>query len=102
MVINDRGLIAWTPTTTQVGTQTIDILVTDTQGATSTQTYQLVVGTTPINQPPSITSQPLFTANVGAKYQYQVVANDPENSPITYTLKTAPSGMVMGASQSCE
>jgi fibro-slime domain-containing protein/RHS repeat-associated protein len=99
MVVNsDTGLITWTPNATQIGNQTIDVLVTDAQGATSTQTYNLVVGNTPINQAPTITSQPKFTADINSKYQYQVVGTDPENSQITYALTTAPTGMVIDAS----
>jgi Putative Ig domain len=87
MIVNrDTGLISWMPTATQIGTQTIDVLVTDAQGAVSTQTYNLVVGNTPINQAPTISSQPKFSADVNAKYQYQVVANDPERDRLTYTL----------------
>jgi large repetitive protein len=96
MVVNaNTGLITWTPTTTQTGTQTIDVLVTDAQGAVATQTYNLVVGTTPINQAPSITSTPKFTADINTKYQYQIVATDPENQQLTYALTTAPAGMVI-------
>jgi RHS repeat-associated protein len=98
VVDNNTGLITWTPNATQVGTQIIDILVTDTQGAVTTQTYNLVVGTTPINQAPTITSIPKFTADTNSQYKYQVVGTDPENSQITYALATAPTGMVIDAS----
>ncbi|WP_219892165.1 putative Ig domain-containing protein [Chamaesiphon polymorphus] len=93
----NTGLITWTPTATQTGTQIIDVLVTDTQGAVTTQTYNLVVGTTPINQAPTITSIPKFTADTNSQYKYQVVGTDPENSQITYALITAPTGMVIDA-----
>jgi RHS repeat-associated protein len=96
MIVNsDTGLITWTPTTLQIGTQIIDVLVTDAQGAVTTQTYNLVVGSTPINQAPTITSQPKFTADINTKYQYQIVATDPENQQLTYALTTAPAGMVI-------
>jgi RHS repeat-associated protein len=94
IVQGDTGLITWTPNATQI----IDVLVTDIQGAVSTQTYNLVVGSTPINQAPTITSTPKLTADINTKYQYQVVANDPENNQITYALATAPTGMVIDAS----
>jgi fibro-slime domain-containing protein/RHS repeat-associated protein len=97
MVVDNNGLITWTPSSTQLGTQTIDVLVTDAQGAVSTQTYNLVVGSNPINQAPTITSTPKFTADISTKYQYQIVATDPENSRITYALTTAPTGMVIDA-----
>ena len=31
-------------------------------------------------------------------YEYQVVATDPDNDPLTYSLPTAPSGMQVSAS----
>jgi large repetitive protein len=99
MVVNsDTGLITWTPNSTQVGTQTIDVLVTDAQGAVTTQTYNLVVGTTPINQAPTITSQPKLSADLGAVYSYQVIATDPENAQINYQLVNPPAGMAISDS----
>jgi YD repeat-containing protein len=98
MVVDpNTGLITWTPNSAQIGTQTIDVLVTDAQGSVSTQTYNLVVGTTPINQAPNITSTPKFTTDINTKYQYQILATDPENQQLTYALTTAPSGMVIDA-----
>jgi RHS repeat-associated protein len=103
MVIDANGLITWTPTISQVGTQTIDILVTDSQGAVTKQTYNLVVGSTPINgssitnNAPRITSQPIFGADTAKRYEYQVVGNDPENGTLTYSLIAAPVGMVIDA-----
>jgi hypothetical protein len=44
------------------------------------------------NSPPVITSSPP-TSVEKATYLYQVVANDPDNDPITFTLKSAPKGM---------
>jgi hypothetical protein len=44
------------------------------------------------NSPPIITSSPPTNTD-GNVYTYQVTANDPENDPIIFTLKTAPKGM---------
>ncbi|NJK63450.1 MAG: hypothetical protein HC921_12880 [Synechococcaceae cyanobacterium SM2_3_1] len=58
------------------------------------QTYILVVGSTLINQPPSITSVPIFLASVGDPYTYQVEATDPDVGDIlTYDLLQGPTGM---------
>jgi hypothetical protein len=46
-------------------------------------------------QPPTITSQPKFTADINSKYQYQVIATDPEQNQIIYTLVTAIAGMLI-------
>jgi hypothetical protein len=44
------------------------------------------------NSAPTIVSSPP-TSIEGAKYLYQVKANDPDNDPITFTLKSGPKGM---------
>jgi len=44
------------------------------------------------NSPPTIVSSPP-TSIEGTKYLYQVKANDPDNDPITFTLKSGPKGM---------
>jgi RHS repeat-associated protein len=93
MTIDQTGKIQWTPT--QIGNYDIDVLVTDNQGATTTQNYQLVVGTQIINQAPNITSKPLFIANVGNPYQYQIQASDPDGQSLTYQLIESPQGMTI-------
>nr|NCS29853.1 tandem-95 repeat protein [Microcystis aeruginosa F13-15] len=93
MTIDQTGKIQWTPT--QIGNYDIDVLVADNQGATATQTYRLVVGTQAINQAPNITSTPLFVANVGSAYQYQIQASDPEGQSLTYQLIESPQGMTI-------
>lgn len=44
------------------------------------------------NHPPLITSSPP-TSTEGGTYVYQVKANDPDNDPILFALKSAPKGM---------
>ena len=46
------------------------------------------------NTPPIIHSSPPDTLE-GATYRYQVKASDPDQDPVTFTLKSAPKGMVM-------
>jgi len=50
------------------------------------------------NHPPIITSTPPLMGREDELYTYQVVAEDPDNDPLTYHLITAPRGMVMTAS----
>jgi Putative Ig domain len=78
MTIDTAGKISWTPQSAQVGTHTIEVKVTDTQGATTTQTYNLEVGTTAINHAPEITSTPGLLADLSNPYRYQVQATDPD------------------------
>jgi hypothetical protein len=47
-----------------------------------------------VNNHPVITSSPASAIREGL-YEYRVQATDPEGDPLTYTLETAPSGMVI-------
>jgi hypothetical protein len=53
------------------------------------------------NGPPIITSSPPHKTN-GNTYTYQVAANDPDNDPIIFTLKTAPQGMEIDKETGCQ
>jgi hypothetical protein len=48
------------------------------------------------NSPPTIVSSPP-TSTDGTKYLYQVKANEPDNDPITFSLKSGPKGMKIDA-----
>jgi hypothetical protein len=94
MTISDEGKVEWKPTSSQIGSQTVEVIARDSQGATSTQTFTIEVGTTAINNAPSITSTPKFVASVGSPYQYQVVATDPDSGDtLTYQILSKPSGV---------
>jgi hypothetical protein len=88
------GVISWTPRFT--GTYEIQVQAKDSEGASSIQTYELVVGTTRVNQAPRITSTPVFVADTAQAYRYQVTAEDSDAGDVlTYELINAPSGMVI-------
>jgi choice-of-anchor C domain-containing protein len=95
MAIDTTGKISWTPQGAQVGTHTVEVQVTDSQGATTTQTYNLEVGTTPINHTPEITSTPRLLADINTGYRYQIQATDPDRDPLTYQLLSGPQGMTI-------
>lgn len=63
----------------------------------STQTYQLEVGEAPINQAPTITSRPLFQADLQQPYTYQIEATDPEGEALSYQLLEGPAGISVDA-----
>lgn len=90
------GRITWTPTADQVGNQTVDVVVQDTQAGMQRQTYTVVVGTQAINHAPSITSTPIFVADVNGIYTYDVNATDSDvGDSLTYELLQSPTGMTM-------
>ncbi|MCZ6804625.1 MAG: putative Ig domain-containing protein [Proteobacteria bacterium] len=90
MVINaNTGVITWTPDT--AGDFNVTVLVDDNNGGIDTQTY--TVNVIQANRPPTITSTPLTDATVDTTYQHQIIATDPDEDRLTYTLTTAPLGM---------
>lgn len=97
MSVNAAGLVNWTPSSSDVGVQSVAVRVTDAPGAYTTQTFTIAVNAG-ANNPPAISSSPVTSVNEGESYQYQVVATDPDSDPLTYSLSQAPVGMSIGAS----
>ncbi len=73
------------------------ITVTSSAGGFDTEPVR-IIGSAPLNQPPTITSVPVTTATVGQPYSYQVTATDPDaGDTLTFSLTTAPAGMAINA-----
>jgi YD repeat-containing protein len=85
------GKLRWQPDATQIGEHEVRIKVVDAYGAFSTQIFQLRV--TGINAPPDIVSLPVTQIGVGDRYAYQVVATDPEQDALVFSLSRKPEGM---------
>ena len=95
MTINSTtGMISWTPTAAQIGSNTVDIKVADPHESL-TRTFNIVVTEQQNDQPPTITSKPTLYAVVGDVYRYNLKANDPGNYPTAWTLNFGPAGMVL-------
>ncbi|MEK6903571.1 MAG: tandem-95 repeat protein [Nanoarchaeota archaeon] len=87
---------SFTPTNNEVGTQQVIVTVTDTAGATDTESFWLTVAN--INDPPTITSSPLTSAVINIPYMYDLKATDPDlqfGDALTFTFVTAPPTMVL-------
>ncbi len=76
---------------------TIIIKVSASDGLLLAMTNITVI-VTPVNDPPIITSTPPTTSVATERYQYQVMAMDIENDPLTYTLTSIISGMTIDVS----
>lgn len=98
MMIDAAGTIRWTPQANQLGAQSVEVLVTDAQGATSTQSFTIQVGNTATNRSPKITSTPTFLTAINQPYAYQVQAFDPDaGDALSYRLIERPDGMEIDA-----
>src|SRR3990172_4672152 len=58
------GLVAWTPTGDQLGTQNVVLQVSDGRGGTATQSFTILLGQQPGNTAPIIISQPVLGFDV--------------------------------------
>ncbi|WP_171040821.1 Ig-like domain-containing protein [Marinobacter alexandrii] len=73
------------------GSYDITVLVTDLRGATTEQTFTLVVNE---NLPPEIVTPPIEEGDENAGYRYDVDATDPNaGDELTYGLELSPDGM---------
>ena len=93
-VDKSTGLVNWTPTKAQGGTQKVVVKVTDGH-VTVEQTFSLNV-----YMSPTITSQPTRTKIYsGESFDYTLAATDPDAGDVlTYSLDGAPAGMTIDAS----
>ncbi len=91
------GLILWTPTSGQAGPQNVSVLVADSLGGSTSQSFTVVASTSTSSLPPVITSTPSDRAIVGTGYSYAVTATDPSGATLTYSLLAPPAGMAIVA-----
>ncbi len=87
---SNSGIIVWTPTIDQVGSQNVVLRVSDDRGGVGLQSFQVVVASANIG--PTITSKPQGPAVAGVPYQYRVRAQDPNGDAISFGLKSTPIG----------
>ncbi len=94
MVIDPQtGALRWQPNPDQIGQQRVVVRLTDTLGAYSVQEFTLKV--TGSNLPPAIASVPITQAALNQPYVYSIVASDPENDTLRYSLGRRPAGMAI-------
>lgn len=90
------GLFTFTPADTTIGQAfSFEVIARDLFGGEDRQSFSLTV-LDPSNLPPEITSTPVVTARIGATYEYQVLANDPEGTTVQFSLMAgAPDGLTI-------
>jgi hypothetical protein len=83
----------------QIGNHAIAVRLTDALGQYVVQAFTLKVSGA--NNPPQISSTPLTRAAINQDYRYSVIAKDPENDSLRYSLGRRPEGMTLiGAEKS--
>src|SRR5262249_21752713 len=84
MAVDVNGLVTWTPTTAQLGANSVNLQVDDNHGGVVGQLFSVVVSTQFTNEPPTITSTPKFAGVVDQLYVYNVTGTDPDNDPLSW------------------
>jgi len=84
MTINSQGLVQWEPDYQSEGVHPIEIAISDSAGAVSSQSFELVVANT--NRLPQINSLPFTAAVVAFEYRYQINASDSDGDELFFSL----------------
>jgi hypothetical protein len=88
------GRIEWTPTESQIGSDSVTVRVEDLAGLANTLTF--VIQVVDPSASPLIEPIPDQTVLVGDAYQYLVVASDPDPADtVDFSLDTAPAGLAV-------
>ncbi len=92
---SQTGQIVWTPDAAQEGSHELEVIVSDSAGADTSQKFTVAVAPGQSNRPPSITSMPGLLAAAGQGYAYSTAATDPDGDTVTFALLAAPAGMTI-------
>ncbi len=85
----------WIPTTADLGTHRVELMVFDSDGASAPQAFDLTVVAAAPDSPPSFVSRARTSARVGLLYACQIEATDPDPDALTFELVQAPPGMTL-------
>ena len=67
MSVTPQGLVQWSPSASQVGTQTAKLKVADPSGASASQTFSILIQETFNNRAPQFTSTPVTKFSIGSE-----------------------------------
>lgn len=83
---SQTGVLQWTPTAGEAG-RTLDFTIEVSDGQASVQqSWQVIVAQAPANNPPTISSNPVESAVALQPYAYEVIASDPDNDVLSFSL----------------
>src|SRR5262249_26745419 len=92
MVVDSAsGLVAWSPTAAQVGSQNIVLRARNAGGGVGLQSFQVTVQ--PPDPPPVITSTAPAPGYVGVLYAYAIRVQAASGGAVTVKLTQGPAGM---------
>ncbi len=89
ITINSSNIATVTTPQDSTGPETFVFTVVDPDSFFDTKTVSIFLSTA-VNNPPLIHSDPITSAIVGELYEYNVIADDPDSDPLTFSLTQAP------------
>jgi hypothetical protein len=89
------GLIGWTPTSAQAGSNAVTARAGDGRGGFATQSFTVIAAT--VNRPPTITNPGSRTSEAGVPLTLAIVASDADGDSLTYSAVGLPAGLVINA-----
>ncbi len=93
MAINTiTGELSWLPTIDDLGSYSIEVIVSDLSGGQTRQSFDLEVRD---NEAPVMSSTPNTFLALGSTYYYPLTATDPDGDILTYSLVSGPASMGM-------
>ena len=95
MTVSSTGIVSWTPTVDQIGSQSVTLQATDANGM-GNQSFTIEVSPDPAQTiPPTITSTASTEATADQPYSYDADSQleAAGTDPITYSLVSGPTGM---------
>lgn len=90
------GLINWTPLQENVGVNTIGVIVTDTDGGASSQSFDITV--TEVNDAPVILPIPAQNATATQLFTLMLSAQDEESDILAFSITSGPDGVAIDES----
>ena len=91
------GVLAWTPSLSDIGLHELVLVVQDGFGGRAEQRLALEVRPPTDNAPPTFQAAPPTYAAAGVSFSYVAQATDADGDPLTWTLDEGPPGMSVDA-----
>jgi len=93
LTLDASGLIQWSPTPQQLGSQTVSVRLHSPSGASELHEFTIDIRQTARNAAPQITSTPTLFAVVDRRFAYDLSASDADQDALAFELLAAPNGM---------
>ncbi len=93
MTVDANGTIQWTPRSSDLGTQAIELTAATADGIEETVFFSIEVTGRLLNTPPVIESIPVTSVSLGKPFEYDLLVSDADHDIFSFELLEGPAGM---------